>query len=91
MQSQRKQNIWNISVIIPAYNEAKNILQVLEPLREVPAIKEIIVVSDGSTDDTVELVRGSGGVKVIALSSNDSPIGMSVPLWCYSRNDWLTK
>jgi glycosyltransferase involved in cell wall biosynthesis len=60
----------NISAIIPAYNEARNILNVLRPLRQVPAIKEIIVVSDGSSDETVKLVRDFGGAKVIALPKN---------------------
>ena len=60
----------NVSVIIPAYNEAKNILNVLEPLKQVPAIKEIIVVSDGSTDETPKLVRKFGGIKIILLPQN---------------------
>lgn len=59
-----------ITALIPAYNEARNILKVLIPLKQVPAIQEIIVISDGSTDDTVELVRKSGGAKVIALPKN---------------------
>ena len=59
-----------ISVIIPAYNEAKYIIQVLTPLKQVAAIKEIIVVSDGSTDDTVSLVRNFGDIKVISLPQN---------------------
>ena len=70
MQNQSKLKKLNISAIIPAYNEAKNICNVLSPLSQVPAIKEIIVVSDGSTDDTVEVVRGFGGAKVIALQKN---------------------
>jgi glycosyltransferase involved in cell wall biosynthesis len=70
MQNQYKLKNLKISAIIPAYNEAKNILNVLSPLNKVPAIEEIIVVSDGSTDDTVEVVRGFGGTKVIALQKN---------------------
>lgn len=59
-----------ISAIIPTFNEAKNIIRVLTPLKQVEAIKEIIVISDGSTDDTVKLVRNFGGAKVISLSQN---------------------
>lgn len=59
-----------ISAIIPAYNEAKNIINVLRPITQIPSIKEIIVISDGSTDNTVELIRNFGGVKVIALPRN---------------------
>jgi glycosyltransferase involved in cell wall biosynthesis len=60
----------NVSAIIPAYNEAGNIINVLRPLRQVPAIKEIIVVSDGSSDDTEKLVRDFDGAKIIALPKN---------------------
>jgi glycosyltransferase involved in cell wall biosynthesis len=59
-----------VSAIVPAYNEAKNILHVLEPLKQVPAIKEIILVSDGSRDETARLAEELGGVKVLALPQN---------------------
>ncbi len=42
-----------VSAIIPAYNEAKYIGDVLKVLRDVEEITQIIVVSDGSTDHTV--------------------------------------
>jgi len=48
-----------ISIIIPAYNEENTIGQVLEALiREVPDAAEIIVVDDGSKDQTAEIARG---------------------------------
>ena len=68
MRNNRK-NV-RISAIIPAFNEAKNIIKVLTPLKQAEAIKEIIVISDGSTDNTVKLVRGFGHAKVIALPKN---------------------
>ncbi|NLJ55550.1 MAG: glycosyltransferase, partial [Firmicutes bacterium] len=55
--------------IIPAYNEEKTIGQVLAPLKKVDLIKKIIVVSDGSTDDTVIVAR-SYGVEVVELTEN---------------------
>ena len=70
MQNPRNYRTMNISAIIPAYNEARNILNVLRPLKQIEAIKEIIVVSDGSVDDTVELVRNLGSAKVISLPQN---------------------
>jgi len=52
----------NISVAIPAYNEAENIAGMIEDVaREVGALAddvEIIVVDDGSKDATAEVVRG---------------------------------
>ncbi len=46
-----------LSVIVPAYNEEKTIINVLEALLEnVPDIFEIIVVDDGSVDKTCQVV-----------------------------------
>lgn len=47
-----------ISVIVPAYNEEKTVARKLENLRQqvYPNI-EVIVVNDGSTDDTVNMVQ----------------------------------
>jgi glycosyltransferase involved in cell wall biosynthesis len=57
------------SAIIAAYNEEKTLGGVLEALKQSPLIDEIIVVSDGSTDRTVEIARGLE-VTTIALRQN---------------------
>ena len=46
-----------LSVIIPAYNEAKTLPQVIERVLALPLRPEVIVISDGSTDGTNEIVR----------------------------------
>jgi glycosyltransferase involved in cell wall biosynthesis len=47
-----------LSVLIPAYNEAALIERVLARVIEIgPLVKEIIVVDDGSTDDTAAVAR----------------------------------
>lgn len=46
-----------ITAVIPAYNEADNIGNVLAVLRIVPDITKILVVDDGSQDDTTQVVR----------------------------------
>lgn len=50
-----------ISVIIPVYNEKTTISEVIEKVSavELPIEKEIIVVDDGSTDGTVEILRSN--------------------------------
>jgi glycosyltransferase involved in cell wall biosynthesis len=58
-----------ISAIIAAYNEEKTLAEVLGALTKSGMIDEIIVVSDGSTDRTVEIAR-SFGVTTIALREN---------------------
>ena len=46
-----------LSVIIPAFNEAKTIKQILEKIESVNIDKELIVVDDGSTDGTDKILR----------------------------------
>ena len=58
-----------ISAIIAAYNEEKTIAEVLTALTKNPLIDEIIVVSDGSTDATVDIAR-SFDVTTIVLREN---------------------
>ncbi|HHW06546.1 MAG TPA: glycosyltransferase family 2 protein [Clostridia bacterium] len=50
----------NISIVIPAYNEAGSIRETIQALREFPEIKEIIVVDDGSRDHTAQYARQEG-------------------------------
>ena len=55
--------------IIPAFNEEKTIGDVLQVLEKAALIKKIIVVSDGSTDNTVEVARNFD-VEVVDLEEN---------------------
>ena len=57
------------AAIIPAYNEEKTIGSVLAVLRQCPLIDQIVVVSDGSTDQTVQRAL-QHGVEVIELLEN---------------------
>jgi glycosyltransferase involved in cell wall biosynthesis len=57
-----------ISVVIPCYNEASTIEQLLAAVRGVPVRNlEVIVVDDGSRDGTVELLRGHLSVYIDKL------------------------
>ena len=58
-----------LSVVIPAYNEAKRIMPTLESilayLKQKDYTSEILVVDDGSTDDTVKIVKSINNGEII--------------------------
>lgn len=58
-----------ISAIIPAYNEEQTIGNVIESIIDIPEVTQIIVVSDGSTDRTVEVAKAYD-IEVIELIEN---------------------
>lgn len=49
-----------VAAVLPAYDEAENIGTVLDVLRQVGELSEIIVIDDGSKDGTAEVVRQKG-------------------------------
>jgi len=55
--------------ILPAYNEERNVGRVIEELQALDPGLDVVVVSDGSTDGTVD-VAISRGVHVVALPYN---------------------
>lgn len=60
-----------LTVLIPAYNEENGIKQVLHQVLEVCGKDdEIIVVDDGSTDNTANVVRSVSGVRLICHRKN---------------------
>ena len=61
-------NLNSYAIIIPAYNEAGRISSTLAGIRKFTDA-DIIVVNDGSDDDTASEARKAGAV-VIELSSN---------------------
>jgi glycosyltransferase involved in cell wall biosynthesis len=58
-----------VVAIIPAHNEGARIGHVLDVLKKVPLVDRIIVVDDGSDDNTSETVKNYG-VEVIRLDVN---------------------
>ncbi len=61
-----------LSIIIPVYNEKKTILELLGRVEAVDfgVDREIIVVDDGSTDGTRQILKGIGKHKVIFMPQN---------------------
>ncbi|MDN5294133.1 MAG: hypothetical protein PWQ31_1438 [Eubacteriales bacterium] len=58
-----------VAAIIPAYNEEQTIGSVVQVVRRVPEVNEVIVVSDGSTDATARNAA-QAGARVIELAEN---------------------
>ena len=52
-----------LSIVIPVYNERATIIDLLDRVAAVDLDTEVIVVDDGSTDGTRELLRGAGGAR----------------------------
>ncbi|HXA43619.1 MAG TPA: glycosyltransferase family 2 protein [Candidatus Solibacter sp.] len=63
-----------LSVLMPAYNEAATVERTLAAVLATPQEKEIILVDDGSTDGTVEIIRRLGeehpDIKVLVHERN---------------------
>lgn len=60
---------YKVLVVIPAYNEEKNIAMVVDRVREAYPTADIVVVNDGSADATVEAAEATGA-GVISLPFN---------------------
>ncbi|MBU1610734.1 MAG: glycosyltransferase family 2 protein [Proteobacteria bacterium] len=63
-------NTDQLSILIPAFNEELNIERTLTELRQQFADAEIIVVDDGSTDDTASIASRMAGVTLVQHSHN---------------------
>ena len=59
-----------ISVIIPIYNEAATCIELINRVQAVSLEKEIIIVDDGSSDGTAELLSNIEGITLLTHSIN---------------------
>ncbi len=57
-----------LSVVVPCFNEAKTIVSVLTRVLEQPSVGEVLVVDDGSTDQSATLARSLRDPRVRVLN-----------------------
>lgn len=80
-----------LSVIVPAYNESKTIRQILEKINNVDLDKEIIVIENGSTDDTGKILREIPfpNLKVIHHLTNRGKGGAVLTGLAHAQGDYV--
>ena len=89
-----------LSVLIPVWNEGATLLEILEQVRAVPLEKEIILVDDGSTDGTREVLQslldsgeaqdenGQGDLRVVFQEHGGKGVAVRRAL-ALARGDWI--
>src|SRR3954469_26065216 len=57
-----------VSVVLPAWNEAATVGAIVETVRGVDLVDEVVVLDDGSTDNTAAIARAAGATVVAEAS-----------------------
>lgn len=79
-----------ISVIIPAYNQQEYLRQCIDSaVGQKYGDKEIIVVNDGSTDNTADILASYSGIKVISTHNQGLSSARNTGVDA-SKGEWIT-
>lgn len=69
-----------ISVIIPVYNEVNTIKEIVKKVMDVDLDKELLIIDDGSTDGTRNVLKGIEGNKSIRIFYHEKNMGKGAAL-----------
>ena len=64
-----------LTVIIPVYNEEKTLEEIVRRVKNTGLVNEILIVDDGSTDGTKEILKSFAGDPLIRVLSSDKNQG----------------
>jgi glycosyltransferase involved in cell wall biosynthesis len=64
-----------LSIIIPVYNEEATVKEIIDRCRALPLDREIVVVDDGSSDDTRDIIGKEDGVDGVVVRYHDENQG----------------
>lgn len=73
-------DVTKLSVVVPVYNEAKTVLEILRRIGEIDIPKEIILVDDFSSDGTREILRGLPPADELKIIYQDRNMGKGAAL-----------
>jgi len=81
-----------ISALVPVYNEAETITEIVRRLEQISIIRQIVVVDDGSIDDTPAIVRRMNDAGRVVAHFHERNYGKGAALRHaleYAREDYL--
>ncbi len=78
----------NLSVLIPAHNEQATISDIVRSLLKIPQISEILVVNDGSTDQTADAAQAAGARVVSHRRSRGNGAAVKTGL-LQAKSEWV--
>jgi dolichol-phosphate mannosyltransferase len=81
-----------VSVIVPVYNEAAHVDELLQAIEASPVKKEIIVVDDGSTDGTREKLQAMPAMKDVTIVFHERNCGKGAAVrtaLAYARGEYV--
>jgi glycosyltransferase involved in cell wall biosynthesis len=81
-----------VSVIVPVYNEAAHVDELLQAIQDSPVPKEIVVVDDGSTDGTREKLQALPPIEGLTIVFHEKNCGKGAAVrtaLAYARGEYV--